>query len=56
MVAYAALNDMERRELGEPTEIVGVRVTMSDEEATQFLIDAKEVFSNMDTDSIEPLP
>lgn len=47
------LNDMERRELGEPTEIVGVQMQMSEAEMNQFLVDAKHVFSTLDTTAIE---
>ena len=48
------LNDMERLELGEPTEILGVKVTMSDAETKQFIIDAHAVFSTMDVGAFEP--
>lgn len=48
------LNEMERLELGEPTEIMGHKITMSEEDARQFMLDAKEVFDSIDADAFEP--
>ena len=48
------LTDMERRELGEPTDILGVKVTMSSDDATRFIMDAQEVFRDIDLSQIEP--
>lgn len=50
------LTDMERRELGEPTEITGLAITMTDEEAVEKIREAKRVFEFIDVDELDPPP